>query len=343
MAMTCIITGVRGQDGLLLSERLVSLGINVVGISSHAERDLHYPSLIAYTKLRSNPKFFAVSSDYSAGQLTELFSIHQPKIVFHFAGISRAFDRKVDWQNLYHSNVLVTQSLLASCLSLPKIPIFFLASSAESIELDILDGKIMRSPSASLRSAYGLSKKAATDICRYYRDRIGLPIFIGHFFNHESIYRAPHFIFRKISLGVAAVELGIADRLPIGDLNVSRDWGCANEYMEIVSALALEHEPTEVEIGTGKLSQLGSIAEFAFSAVNKNCHDYLAITPELMRENTDKLVVGADTAKLTMLLGRVPKVSAHDTIAEMVQADIHLLKSLDREKRAELLGLVFKY
>lgn len=135
------------------------------------------------------------------------------------------------------------------------------------------------------------------------------------------------FVTRKISNGVARIRLGKQHQLPLGNLDVSRDWGFAGDYVEAMWLMLQQDSPGDFVVGTGKSHSVRDLVELAFKCVG--IHDwqkYVVVDPKLLRPaDVNRLL--ADPTKANMVLGWRPRVSFDQLVQMMVQADIELEES----------------
>jgi GDPmannose 4,6-dehydratase len=158
-----------------------------------------------------------------------------------------------------------------------------------------------------------------------YRESFGLHASSGILFNHESPRRGPSFVTRRISRGVAEIKLGLAAELVLGNLDVSRDWGYAKEYVEAMWLMLREAEAGDYVIGTGVSHSVRDLVEAAFACVGLKADDYVRVDPDLARPaDIEELV--ADPTKARKALGWEARTSFEEVIEMMVRADLEALE-----------------
>src|SRR5215216_2365963 len=163
----------------------------------------------------------------------------------------------------------------------PAIKIYQ-ASSSEMF------GKVREVPQNELtpfypRSPYGVSKVFAHYITVNYRESYNLFAVSGMLFNHESPRRGIEFVTRKVSDGVARVKLGLADSLPIGNLDAQRDWGFAGDYVRAMWLMLQQDQPDDYVIATGVCHSVRELVEIAFARVGLDWQKYVKVDPALLR------------------------------------------------------------
>ena len=159
----------------------------------------------------------------------------------------------------------------------PKIR-FYQASSSEMF------GKVREVPQTELtpfypRSPYGVSKVFAHYITVNYRESYDLFAVSGMLFNHESPRRGLEFVTRKVTDGVARIKLGLADSLPIGNLDARRDWGFAGDYVRAMWLMLQQDQPDDYVIATGISHSVRELVEIAFARVGLDWQKYVRVDP----------------------------------------------------------------
>jgi GDPmannose 4,6-dehydratase len=111
-------------------------------------------------------------------------------------------------------------------------------------------------------SPYGISKTTCHRIIKYYRDSFGMFACSGILFNHESVLRSPHFFVKKVVREAVEVARGRRKTIKLGNLEVSRDFGCAKEYVKPMWLMLQRESPSDYVISSGRSIKLRSIVEF---------------------------------------------------------------------------------
>ena len=179
------------------------------------------------------------------------------------------------------------------------------------------------------RSPYGVAKVFGHFITRNYRESFGLHASSGILFNHESPLRDTKFVTRKISRCIAEIARGKADSLTLGNIDVSRDWGWAPDYVDGMISI-LEHEsPDDFILATGKSHTLREFVTTAFQTIGiKNWEEFLTIDTALVRP-ADVISVVGDSSKAREILKWSPKVSFESMVKRMVDFDLELIDDGD--------------
>jgi GDPmannose 4,6-dehydratase len=204
----------------------------------------------------------------------------------------------------------------------PRVRIYQ-ASSSEMF------GRVRESPQTELtpfypRSPYGVSKVFAHYITVNYRESYDLFACSGILFNHESPRRGLEFVTRKVTDGVARIRLGLADHLPLGNLDARRDWGFAADYVRAMWLMLQQDKADDYVIATGISHSVRNLVEVAFGHAHLDWQKYVRIDSALLRPAEVDHLVG-DASKGRRALGWEPTVSFERLIAMMVDADLERL------------------
>ena len=320
-----LVTGITGQDGHYLSKLLLDKGYEVHGtirrsstfntsridefISSHKEDG------------RYNLYYSDLADSSSLGNLINNIN---PDEIYNLAAQSHV---AVSFKNpMYTTSVgnNGTLAILENLRNLNKNVKFYQASSSEMFGGEdevLLNEESVFDP----KSPYAASKVFSHNITKLYRESYGIFAVNGILFNHESPHRGETFVTRKISRAVARISLGIQEKLTLGNLEASRDWGFAGDYV-MGMWMMLQHEtPEDWVLATGKTYKVKDFLEKAFSYVNLNWEDYVLTSEEYFRPNEVNYLLG-DSTKAQKKLKWKPKVSFDDLVKMMVDSDTVLAK-----------------
>jgi GDPmannose 4,6-dehydratase len=184
------------------------------------------------------------------------------------------------------------------------------------------------------RSPYGVSKVFGHYITVNYRESYGIHAVSGILFNHESPRRGLEFVTRKVSDGVARIKLGLADHLPLGNLDARRDWGYAGDYVRAMWLMLQQERAEDYVIATGVSHSVRDLVEIAFRHVGLDWRRYVRLDPALLRPAEVDHLVG-DASKATRVLGWQPTMTFEQLVVMMVDADIARLSgAADRRAAA---------
>jgi GDPmannose 4,6-dehydratase len=312
---TALVTGASGQDGSYLAERLLAEDVEV-----HA---LVLPGDVPAGGVHPHP------GDVAEVEATRALLLEvAPDEVYNLAAVSsvaRSWDQP---DRTAQVNGLAAVGLLESAYRLQERsgrPVRFVqASSAE------IFGRPDRSPqdeTTAVRPAnpYGAAKAFAHLMTEVYRHR-GLHAVSLVLYNHESPRRPAHFVTRKISSGVAAIAAGRADRITLGNLAASRDWGWAPDYVDAMVRAARAATPRDYVVATGEAHTVEQFAAAAFRCAGiDEWSSYVEVDPALLRPVEAQAFVG-DSTRIRRELGWQPTVGFEELVRLMVEADLALIE-----------------
>jgi GDPmannose 4,6-dehydratase len=147
----------------------------------------------------------------------------------------------------------------------------------------------------------------------------------GILFNHESPRRGEAFVTRKITRGVAAIKLGLTDRLVLGNLDARRDWGYAKDYVEAMWLMLQQTAPDDYVVATGETHTVAEFCELAFAHAGLDWKKFVHTDKRYFRPTEVDLLLG-DATRAHQKLGWKPKTGFHDLVKLMVDSDIELMK-----------------
>ena len=314
-----LITGVTGQDGSYLAELLLEKGYDVVGV---VRRTSHH----SYERIEHLlGRIEVVAADLlDQHSLTVVLQESRPDEVYNLAAQSYV---PTSWTQPVLTGEFtalgVTRILEAIRLVHPTAR-FYQASSSEMF------GKVVEVPQREStpfypRSPYGVAKVYGHWITVNYRESYNLFAVSGILFNHESPRRGMEFVTRKITHTTARIKLGLASELRLGNLDASRDWGFAGDYVYAVWRMLQLDTPEDFVIANETTHTVREFCEIAFARVGLNYRDHVVVDPAFVRPAEVDILVG-DCSKAKRLLGWKPKVSFQGLVEMMVDADLKLLK-----------------
>jgi GDPmannose 4,6-dehydratase len=319
MAKTALITGITGQDGSYLAEQLLDKGYEVHGMVRRLSSENHH-------RLES----FRDRVNLHTGDLLDQRSMSdiiracKPDEIYNLAAMSFV---GASWNQptltAEFTGVGVTRLLEAMREARPEAR-FYQASSSEMF------GKVRETPQNELtpfypRSPYGVAKVYAHFITVNYRESYGLFACSGILFNHESPRRSLEFVTRKITHTAAAIKLGLADELALGNLEAHRDWGYAPDFVDAMWRMLQQDEPDDYVVGTGETHSVGELVDISFNYLGLDPSRYVREDPKFMRPAEVDLLI-ADPTKAREQLGWQRSVDFDQLVKLMIDADIALLK-----------------
>ena len=314
-----LITGITGQDGSYLAEFLLGKGYTVYGMVRRASTE-------NFERIRSIKSRISLVQGDLLDQLSLIRILEevQPDEVYNLAAQSFV---PTSWQQPVLTGeftALGVTRLLEAVRLVDKTIKFYQASSSEMF------GKVKETPQNEStpfypRSPYAISKVYGHWITVNYRESYDLFAVSGICFNHESPRRGKEFVTRKVTDGVARIKKGLQEKLLLGNLDVSRDWGFAGDYVEAMWLMLQREKPDDFVIATGKCWTVRELVELAFVHAGLDWRDHVVVDQKLLRPaDIDQLVGDASKARKT--LGWRPKVSFPELIKMMMDADTKKVK-----------------
>lgn len=332
---TALITGITGQDGSYLAEMLLEKGYEVHGLvrrTSHSNLDnikhligkvrLHYGDLTDETSLA------LFVSQIMPDEVYNLGSQSVPRESWRYPVLTG------DVTALGVTRLLETVHQLC-----PKAK-YYQASTSELFG-DVKEELVNEETPMLANNPYAVAKLYGHLMTRTYREGYGMFACSGILFNHESPRRSPDFVTRKVTLGVAAIKLGLkGDQLPtnedgepiinaegklaLGDLDTQRDWGFSGDYVGAMWQMLQHDEPGDYVIATGQLYSMRDLCKIAFSRAGLDWEKYVYSDPRFIRP-TEISPMRGDASKAKKVLGWEPTVSFEALIQMMVDADLERL------------------
>lgn len=332
-----LITGITGQDGAYLTRFLLGKGYEVYGAFRRTSEEHHHRVTLlgVHEKIRFVPlellEFTNIYQTIGKIQPNEIYNLGAQ------SSVPASFDEPLFTAEVTGLGIL--RILEAVRVTNPKIRVYQ-ASSSEMF------GKAEASPQNETtrfhpRSPYAVSKLFAHWAAINYREAYGLFVCSGILFNHESPLRGMEFVTRKISHSVARIKLGLQKELLLGNLDSSRDWGYAPEYVEAMWLMLQQPEADDYVIATGETRSVREFAQAAFQAIGvdlewcgkgvkeigtdkKTGQTMVRVDPGLFRPADADYLVG-DCVKAKKKLGWFPKIIFKDLVRLMVEHDLALV------------------
>jgi GDPmannose 4,6-dehydratase len=314
-----LITGITGQDGAYLADFLLKKDYEVFGL---VRRSSHFG--VADHRLRwlgINEKVRFIDGNLSdLSSLLRAMTEVQPDEVYNLA--AQSFVASSWQQPILTANITavgVTNVLEAIRLVKPDAR-FYQASSSEMYGLIQQPMQSETTPFYP-RSPYAVAKLYGHWITVNYRESFGLHASSGILFNHESPLRGIEFVTRKVTDAVARIKLGLATELRLGNIDATRDWGHARDYVKAMWLMLQQEKADDYVVATGRTSSVRSMCQIAFDHVDLDIDKYLVIDPALFRPAEVDILLG-DASKARQHLGWEPETTLEDMIREMVDADL---------------------
>jgi len=326
---TALITGITGQDGSYLAEHLINNDYTVHGIIrrastfnttriDHLYRDpheknvklfLHYGDLTDSIGLRQLLGQIKPDEIYNLGAQSHVkISFDQPEYTANTVamGAIRLFEAARDYTEGSGHQIKIYQASSSE---------MFGSSPPPQNELTLFRP----------RSPYAVSKVAAHYYAINYREAYNMFISNGILFNHESPRRGENFVTRKITRAIGRILAGTQKELFLGNLDASRDWGFAGDYVEAMHLILQHDKPDDFVVATGETHTVREFAEKAFEYANLDYKKYVKTDQRYFRPSEVNALLGNPT-KIKQILNWKSKVSFDDLVKMMLAHDINIAK-----------------
>ena len=324
-----LITGITGQDGMYLGELLDSKGYEVYGLV----RGQNNPKVATVREVLPNAKLlFGDLTDL--GSLLRVIETADPEEVYNLGAISFVAH---SWENAGMTTDVTGKGVLnmleATRIHAGSDPAsirFYQASSSEMF------GKVQEVPQRETtllwpRSPYGVAKVFGHYMTINYRESYGMHASSGILFNHESPRRGIEFVTRKVTTAVARIALGKQDGLTMGNLDASRDWGYAGDYVDAMWRMLQQPVADDYVIATGVTHTIRDLLDVAFARIGVDDWSSLVTYDKQYERPAEVDLLIGDASKARDVLGWEPSVDFRALIEMMVDSDLALQESAEQE------------
>lgn len=317
-----LITGLTGQDGSYLAELLIAKGYQVFGLVRRSSSG----NLDRISHLSGDVQI--LSGDLlDQSSLMDVIAEAQPDEIYNLASQSYV---PISWTQpalTAEYTALGVSRLLESIRRCKPDAKFYQASSSEVF------GQPDESPQNERtafrpRNPYGVAKAYAHWMTINYRQQYNLYTCCGLTYTHESPRRGTEFVFRKITNTAAAIKLGLANELKLGNLEARRDWCYAQDAVYAMWLMLQQEQPDDYIIASGETHSVKELVECAFSCVGLNWQDYVSVDPTFYRPDEPVQLVGS-IDKIKTKLGWKPQHSFDQLVELMVEHDLKQLATVN--------------
>jgi len=315
MKKLALITGINGQDGSYLAEFLLNKGNEVHGTLKRNSVSENQTSRLndIYNQLKLH---YADLTDLSS--LISVIQKIKPNEIYNLAAQSHvriSFD-----QPIYTANAtgMGTLNMLEAIKFVDPTIKLYQASSSEMFGNNIDDDGYQReSTPMSPVSPYGCAKVFSYNICRNYRNSYNMFISNGILFNHESPRRGTNFVTNKVCKEAVKIKLGLSNQLKLGNLDATRDWGHAKDYVEAMWLILQQETPDDFVCSTGISHSVKELVEYVFNKLELDWKKYITTDERFYRPEELNDLKG-DSKKLKSKTGWKPTYTFETMLDEMI-------------------------
>lgn len=315
MKKKALITGITGQDGSYLTEFLLELGYDVYGIVRRHSVPENQSSRLQHINDSITRIYGDLTDEWSVAKvITEV----QPDEIYNLGAMSHvriSFDMPAF---TIKTNSLGVLNMLESYRQFCPRARFYQASSSEMFGNSIDSDGVQRltTPMTPV-SPYGCSKVMGFNLTRHYRDAYKLHACNGILFNHESPRRGTNFVTNKVVKTAVEIKKGLVDKLELGNLDSSRDWGHSYDYVRAMHLLLNHDSARDWVVATGESHTVRELCKYVFDSLNLDYQDYVVQNQKFLRPEELKYLRG-DSTDIRQQLGWTPKYTFESMLDEMI-------------------------
>jgi GDPmannose 4,6-dehydratase len=313
---TALITGISGQDGSYLAEYLITKGYKVVGI-------LRRHSVAENQTKRIDHMRGDITLEYGdlldMSSLIEIINKHNPDEVYHLGAQSHvgiSYQQPIFTAQATGMGTLTLLEALRLTGSKARV---YNAGSSEMFGNQIDEDGFQRETTKMLPvSPYGCAKVFSYNICHNYRNAYDMYISTGILFNHESPRRGLNFVTNKVAKTAVEIYKGMTDKLYLGNLNASRDWGHSHDYVTAMHTILQQDTADDFVCATGVSHSIKDLCNTVFTSLGMDWEDYVITSEKYLRAEELEFLKG-DASKLKKQTGWEPTYTFETMMTEMVE------------------------
>lgn len=315
LSKKAIIFGVTGQDGAYLADFLLKKNYQVTGVVRSKK----------FRKLNIlNIKNKIIVKKISTFSKKDLFSFLKKNFcdeIYYFSGQSSVFKSFNKFDETFSSNVESFVDILEAIRALNRKTKIFYAASSE-IFGNKTNEYLTEASNHQPMSPYALAKSISFDIAKIYRTMFGINVCSGILFNHESILRDNSYVIKKISYSINKILKNNKNKIKLGNIKISRDWGWAPEYVEIIWKIMNNNKKMEdYIIATGKTTSLKKVLDLFFKRYGLDWRNYIISNKAFKRKN-DILKNRADISLIKKNLHIFPKIKIEQIVQKFIKKEL---------------------
>lgn len=327
------ITGIAGQDGSYLAELLLDKKYDVVGLTKEGA------ILSNIDKIRHSIKLYEGNlCDFSL--LKNIIRFEKPDEIYNLASQSSAANSFLNPKETFEVNTLVVVKLLGLIKNyLPEAKLFQASSSEIYGKTNtIIQNELTRKAPGN---PYAVSKIAADEMIRIFREKYNIYACSGILYNHESPRRKMEFITRKLAYSAACIKNGIDNsyqiafdgksvvrggKVHVGNLDSQRDWGYSPDYVKAMWMMLQKDRPKDYILATGITHTVKDLCREVFACIEQDWEKFVVVDPFFVRPNENGILKG-DTTSIKKDLGWQSKTDFRKMIRILVDAELDKYKN----------------
>ena len=314
MNKTALIYGISGQDGSYLANFLLAKGYKVYGSSRDSENSIF--SNLEKLGIKNKIKFTTTAVE-NFPNVSNIIKESLPDEIYYLAGQSSVALSFTKPEETLNSNILGILNVLEACRLMNKEIRVYYAGSSECFG-DTRGMAATEKTPFHPQSPYAIAKVSAFWLVNNYRAAYNLFVCVGILFNHESPLRPKSFVTQKIVSTAHRIANGSDEKLELGRLDISRDWGWAPEYVEAMWLMLQKKSSEDFVIATGQTHSLEEFVEEVFTQLGLNWQNHVEINNALMRP-TDIAISKADPSKAMQKLNWKAKYKMREVVQMMIE------------------------
>jgi GDPmannose 4,6-dehydratase len=314
-----LITGISGQDGSYLAKLLLSHGYMVFGISR--KKYFNTFERLEFLNIRNKIQIFNLNM-FDISEIIENFKENSYDEIYHLAGDGSVSESFKNPKNSILDSYNITFNILEAIRLTGVEAKFLFASSGECFgesETNLINENSKYDP----RSPYAFGKAATNYLIRSYRKNFNLKTWIAYLYSHESPLRSEGFVLSKIIKFAVKIHFGETGQLKLGNTNIQRDWGWAEEYVDAMWRILQSNFPDDYIIATGQSASLDEVINHISDKLQINLNSYIEIDGDLKRKE-EYLYSNIDPQKILNQIGWHSTKNWKDVLDELLKVEMKL-------------------
>ena len=314
MQPVAAIIGHTGQDGRYLYELLVRKGYYVIGVSRSDSRGSRAPHSFNKFDVRD------------INELRIFLTQTHPDEIYYLAAHHHSAENKPEeiyelFEKSFEVHVTSLLVILESMTSLLASSRLFYAASSHVFGNP---SEFPQSEITPLRPSgpYAISKATGVQLCQYFRKEHGVFASCGYLYNHESPYRSPQFLTKKIVMSAVAIKKRKLKKLKLGNLGSVVDWGYAPDYVKAMNLILKQQEPDDFIVASGKGHTVKDFVEIVFDILDLDWKKYVIVDETLINKTQSQIPLIGDAEKLRQVTGWVARHTLKDIARIMTLAEL---------------------